>query len=175
MWRGMVGVSLLTIVATGEGIVNAQTDSPRVRPESAGIRALIDRGLERSGTFRELNTRLQNTNVIVYVRFSSCSRGVPSCLLWASADTEGRRLLVKLDRFGRSPDELTALLAHEFQHANEVASDPAITDLASFENSFASRGRKHTAGFETAEARKILTKVTADLTRPVDEVAPRRE
>jgi hypothetical protein len=175
MWRRLVGVSLLTIIATGEGIINAQSESPRVRPESAGTRALIDRGLERSGTFRELNTRLQNTNVIVYVRFSSCSQGVPSCLLWASADTGGRRLLVKLDRFGRSPDELTALLAHEFQHANEVAADLAITDPVSFENSFASRGRKHTAGFETAEAGEILRKVTAELSHRVNEVAPGRE
>ena len=175
MWRRLVGVSFLTIIATGEGIVNAQTESPRVRPESAGIRALIDRGLERSGTFRELNSRLQNTNVIVYVRFSSCSQGVPSCLLWASADSGWRRLLVKLDRFGRSPDELTALLAHEFQHANEVAADLAITDPVSFENSFASRGRKHTAGFETEDAGKVLKRVTAELSRRESQTAPRRE
>ena len=40
----------------GEGIVNAQTESPRVRPEDAAIRALIDRGIERSATFRDLIT-----------------------------------------------------------------------------------------------------------------------
>src|SRR5213592_3896796 len=121
MWRGMVGVMLITIVTTGGQNVGAQSGSPRVRPEDAEIRALMDRGMEHSATFRDLNTRLDNTNVIVYVRFSRCPGGVPACLLWASADTVARRLLIKIDRFGRPPDELTALLAHELQHANEVA------------------------------------------------------
>ena len=126
----------------------------------------LDRGMERSATFRDLTTRLDNANVIVYVRSSRCSEGVPACLFWVSADAVARRLVIKIDRFGRSPDELTALLAHELQHANEVASDPAITDLASFQESFASRGWKHAAGFETEEAGRISRKVAADLSRP---------
>jgi hypothetical protein len=72
---------------------------------------------------------------------------------------------IKFDRFGRSPDELTALLAHELQHANEVASVSEITDLASFQNLFASRGWKHAAGFETEEAGTISKKVAAGLSR----------
>jgi hypothetical protein len=165
MWQGIVGVALVTIIAVGGREVNAQTKSPKVRPEDTAIRALIDRGIERSPTFRDLNTGLDNTNVIVYVRFSRCSTGVPACLHWASADTDARRLLIKIDRFGRSPDELTALLAHELQHANEVGADSAITDLASFQKSFASRGWKHAAGFETEEAGKILKRVAAELSR----------
>jgi hypothetical protein len=174
MWRGMVGVMLITIVTTGGRNVNAQTGSPRIRPEDGAIRALIDRGMERSATFRDLNTRLDNANVIVYVRFSRCSGGVAACLFWASADTVARRLLIKIDRFGRSPDELTALLAHELQHANEVAADPDIKDLASFEKSFASIGRKHAAGFETEEAGKILKRVAAELSRQDIKPSPNR-
>ena len=175
MWRGMVGVMLMTIVTTGGRIVNAQTESPRVRPEGAAIRALIDRGMERSATFRDLNTGLDNANVIVYVRFSRCSTGVPACLLWASPDTNARRLLIKIDRFGHSTDELTALLAHELQHANEVASDAEITDFASFQNSFASRGWKHAAGFETEEAGTISKRVAAELSRREIKASPKPE
>jgi len=175
MWRGMVGVLLMTIVTTGGRIVNAQTGSPRVRPEDAAIRALIDRGMERSATFRDLNTGLDNANVIVYVRFSRCSAGVPACLVWASADTDARRLLIKIDRFGRSPDELTALLAHELQHANEVASDSEITDLASFQKSFASSGWKRAAGFETEQAGKISKRVAAELNRREIKAPPKPE
>jgi hypothetical protein len=165
MWRGMVGAILMAMVATGEAIANAQTESPRVRPEGAAIRALIERGRERSATFRDLNTRLDNANVIVYVRFERCFHGVPACLFWASADSDTRRLLIKIDRFGRSPDEQTALLAHELQHASEVAADSEITDLTSFQNSFASRGWKHAAGFETEEAGKVSKRVAAELSR----------
>src|SRR4051812_37422397 len=105
MWHGMVGVTLMIIVTTGEAMVNAQTAAPRVRPENAAIGALIDRAIERSPTFRNLNTGLDNANVIIYVRFSPCSPGVPACLLWVSPDRNERRLLIKMDRFGRSPDE----------------------------------------------------------------------
>jgi hypothetical protein len=161
----MAGVMLMTIGTTGEGIAKAQNGAPGVRPEDAEIRALIERGTERSATFRDLTTGLDNTNVVVYVRFSRCSPGVSACLFWASADTNVRRLLIKLNRFGRSPDELTALLAHELQHANEVASDSRITDLASFRNSFASGGWKHASGFETDEARRITIRVAAELSR----------
>ena len=172
MWRGLVGVMLMTIVTTGEGIVNAQTESPRVRPEDAAIRALIDRGIERSATFRDLITGLDNADVIVYVRFSRCSQRVPACLFWASADTDARRLLIKIDRFGGSPDGLTALLAHELQHANEVASDSEITDLASFQNSFASRGWKHRDGFETEQAQNITRRVASELSRAGHQAGP---
>jgi len=164
MWRGLGGVVLLTILMTGGRIVNAQDRSPRIRPEGAAVRALIDRGMERSATLRDLNTRLDNSNVVVYIRFARCFTGEPACLLWVSADTDARRLLIKIDKFGRSPDELTALLAHELQHANEVASDSAITELA-FQHSFAVRGWKHAGGFETEEAGKISTRVAAELSR----------
>jgi hypothetical protein len=89
---------------------------------------------------------------------------VPACLVWAAADASARRLLIKIDRFGRSPDELTALLAHELQHANEVAADPDITDLASFQKSFAARGWTHRAGFETGDAIRVAREVMAELT-----------
>jgi len=173
MWREMVGVMLMTIVTTGGRIVTAQTESPRVRPEDTAIRALIDRGIERSATFRDLHTALEKANVIVYVRFSRCSAGVPACLFWASTDTDRRRLLIKIDGFGRSPDEKTALLAHELQHANEVASDSEIMDLASFQNSFASRGWKHAGGFETEEAGKISKRVATELSRRTIKAAPK--
>lgn len=165
MWQGIVGVVLVAIIAVGGREANAQSGSLRIRPEGAAVRELIDRGMERSATFRELRAGLDNASVIVYVRFSPCSGGVPACLAWASAGADARRLLIKVDRFGRSPDELTALLAHELQHATEVASDSEITDLASFEKSFASRGWKHGARFETGEAITISKKVTAELSR----------
>ena len=173
MWRRTVGVMLMTIATTGARIVHAQTESPRVRPEGDAVRALIDRGRGQSATFRDLIDRLDGANVIVYVRLSGSSQGVPAGLFWASGDTGVRRLLIKIDRFGRSPDELTALLAHELQHANEVASDLEITDLASFQKSFASRGWKHTAGFETAEARKVAQKVAAELSHREIKAPPR--
>ena len=39
---GMVGVVLVTIIAAGGREVNAQSGSPRIRPEGAAIRELIE-------------------------------------------------------------------------------------------------------------------------------------
>jgi hypothetical protein len=170
----MAGVILLTIGTVEGRIVNAQTGAPRVRPESAAMRALIDRGIERSTTFRDLHTGLDDADVIVYVRFAPCATGVPACLVWASADTNARRLLIKIDRFGRSPDELAALLAHELQHAREVAAAPDVVDLPSFQKSFAAHGWKHGNGFETEQARRVTVTVAAELSRAGDGARRRR-
>lgn len=174
MWRGTVGAVLVTVIAIGGREATAQSESPRIRPEGAAMRALIDSGMERSATFRALSARLDNGSVIVYVRFSSCIGGVPACLLWASAGAGARRVLIKVDRFGRSPEDLTALLAHELQHATEVASDSKITDLASFQKYFASRGWKHGAGFETGDAITVSKKVAAELSSGRDSSFERR-
>ena len=165
MWRGMAGVVVATIVAAGGGTVSAQNGPPAVRAESDAVRALIAGGMQRSETFRELSARLDTSDVVVYVRFSPCSGGVPACLVWASTGAGARRLVIKVDRFGRTVDELMALLAHELQHANEVATASEITDVASFQASFASRGWKHLAGFETGEATRITKQVAAELSR----------
>jgi hypothetical protein len=157
MRQAIVGAVVAAIAVAGGGTTHAQTESSAVRPEDAGIRAQIARGMERSATFRDLKTRLDASDVIVYVRFSRCRKDVGACLAWVSAGAGARRLLISLDRFGRSPDELTALLAHELQHANEVASAPEITDLESFRKAFAS--------FETEQARIITRRVAAELHR----------
>src|SRR5688572_22197126 len=139
MGQAIVAAVVAAIAATGGVTADAQSESSAVRPEDAAIRALIASGMERSATFRDLKTRLDTSDVIVYIRSSSCAARVGACLAWVSASAGTRRLLVTLDRFGRSPDELTALLAHELQHASEVASAPEITDLDSFVRSFSSR------------------------------------
>ena len=121
--------------------------------------------MERSATFRDLNAGLDTQTSSSTSGFRPAPEACTACLVWVSPAADARRLLIKVDRFGRSPDELTALLAHELQHANEVASDPEITDLASFQKSFASRGWKHGAGFETGEAIRIAKTVSAEMSR----------
>jgi len=165
MWQGTAKVVLAAIAAAGGGVLNAQSELPAVRPESTAIGALIESGMARSATFRDLKTRLDNTDVIVYVRFSRCPSGIPACLAWITAGAGSRRLLIRIDRFDSSPDRLTALLAHELQHANEVAAAPDITDLASFERSFASLGWNDGTGFETEQAQNTTRSVAAELSR----------
>lgn len=163
MWQELVGLVLAAIAVAGAGSINAQGGAPAVRPEEPAIRELMANGMTRSATFRDLATRLDTSDVVVYVRFAPCVGKVAACLLWASESDGVRRLVIKLNRAGRSPNELTALLAHELQHANEVASAPEIKDLASFRKSFASRGSTNADGFETDQARDVGRRVSVEL------------
>lgn len=166
MQQGLVGVVVAALATAGGVNLNAQGAMSSIRPEGSTVRALIATGLERSETFRELLGKLDNGDVVIYVRFSPCNGRVPACLLWASAGgTARRRLLIRIDRFGRSENELTALLAHELQHACEVASAPGITDAGSFQEWFEAHGRRGWHGFETNGAAEVTRKVMAEMTR----------
>jgi hypothetical protein len=55
-----------------------------------------------------------------------------------------------------------------------VAAAPDITDLASFQKSFAAHGWKHRNGFETELARRITTRVTAEVSRAGDNASRQR-
>lgn len=164
MQQGLAGL-VFAALAIASGANPSELNVPgSIRPESPAVRALIARGLERSQTFRDLVRRLDATDVVVYVRFTPpCNGRVPACLLWGSSDRTHRRLLIKVDRFGRSENELTALVAHELQHASEVASAPDITDIASFQVWFAAHGRRGWHGFETDRAGEMTKKVMAEL------------
>ena len=160
----LASVTLAAIAMYG-GCLNAQERAAAVRPEEPALREVIALGTARSATFRELASRLDSSDVVVYVRLAPCVGKVASCMLWASEAGGTRRLLIKLDRFGRSLNELAALLGHELQHANEVADAPEIRDPVSFRNAFVSRGSKHAAGFETEAAAAAGRRVSVELAR----------
>lgn len=168
MTQGLVGVLLAAITTSSVVSAHLQNAPGAIRPEDPAIRDLIDRGMEGSETFRDLVRVLDASDVVVYVRFSRCNGGVPACLLWAPAGPGSRRLLIKIDPFerrGRSEKDLTALLAHELQHASEVASAPGITDVASFRAWFAAHRKIGSPGFETDQAVEVGRKVLSELLR----------
>jgi len=163
MGKAMAAAVLAMVIAATPGNTAAAEAAGAVRPEDASVRGLIARGAERSGTLRDLIARLDATDVVVYVRFSACVGRVPACLLWASTGPGVRRVLIKVDRYAGSEDTLTALFAHELQHASEVAAAPGIVDLSSFERIFNQRALKSSYGFETTEARDVTRTVLREL------------
>ena len=165
MRQRILGLVVTAITLANSTNLNSQQVPPAVRPEGSSVEKLITRGLHRSATFRDMVTKLENADVVVYVRFARCGGDVPACLTWVTGGAGARRLLIRLDRFKRSPDELTVLLAHELQHATEIASNPTVTDSKSFQKLFEARGWKGPRGFETAAADDIERLVQAELLR----------
>src|SRR5712691_2965587 len=66
----IVATILCTAIATAaHAQLSSQTPSPRIRPETAEARALLDELLARSPTAQQLADHLEESDVIVYVRF----------------------------------------------------------------------------------------------------------
>ena len=97
----------------------------------AQLMDLIQQGLARSGTLQELASHLERAGVIVFLSYG---RQLPSNTAgrtrFMAASGGWRYLSTELsDRLSRL--DLMALLAHELQHAVEIADAPEVVDEAS--------------------------------------------
>src|SRR6476646_3079818 len=99
MRHALAAVVVAAFAAAGGINLHAQGAAGALRPEGPTIRSLVDAGTQRSAAFRDLNSRLDGSDVIVYIRSSRCPGRVGACLAWASASAGVRRLLVTLDWF----------------------------------------------------------------------------
>lgn len=146
-------------------------ERPRnIRTTNVSLTAAIQRGEERSATFRSLTKTIERTDWLVFVQPGTCpdprARG---CLLHVVGTFEGRQYLrVLVNPAGRNPEEVIATLAHELQHAVEVTLDGTIRDAPSM---LAFMKRISTGEFqtplatiyETVEARNVEAKVRREL------------
>jgi hypothetical protein len=100
-----------------------------VRMTDERLHRLVHEGLRTSDTFRRLVERLEQSDVVVYVEcdgpLSPAGR-----LTFVSAVAGVRYLHVRVSRIG-SRDQQIALVAHELQHAVEIADAPEVTDVES--------------------------------------------
>jgi hypothetical protein len=123
-------VILLSYAAAGT-VAAESMPSPhtrRLRTLDAHVQALVEQGLRESPTFRALAARLERSDVIVYL-FPDVSppTGVAGRLTFLSATGGVRYVAVRLRALGSSVREV-AMLAHELQHAVEIAERSSIID-----------------------------------------------
>lgn len=109
--------------------ISSPTSLVHVRSRSPQIAALIQRGAERSATFRQLVATIDGSNGIVYIEDENCGHGVPACL--HSVVTAGTHRFFRVKVNARNIDDyLTQMIAHELRHVVEVLEDPSVTDSA---------------------------------------------
>jgi hypothetical protein len=99
--------------------------SARVRGADAKARLLLQEGDARSATFRTLLEALAPSDLIVYVETGAFDR--PGQLLFVTAGPDYRFLRISIRVPGRDAD-LIAWLAHELQHAVEIAAAREVRD-----------------------------------------------
>jgi len=99
----------------------------RVRSTDAGMLETLREGCSRSATFQALVDQLDHTSTVVYVERGICGFGhYKACLPHKVAIAGGNRFLRILIDQGERGARLLALLAHELQHALEIARAPNI-------------------------------------------------
>src|SRR5262249_2315995 len=129
----------LLILVVLMGLQTATTETERasemlythVRPIEPYIARLVRDGYERSATFRQLVDSIQQSNVTVWVRPGICAGGrIRSCLVSVSGSERARYVWITIDPNHTIEHRLIAAVAHELQHAVEVAEHPEVTDAS---------------------------------------------
>jgi hypothetical protein len=154
------------VSAAREGHVLLTAIDRNVRGVRPQLDALLAAGMARSRTFAKLMSALDGTDVIVYVEFSTTlNLSLSGRLLFATATASGLRYL----RIQLSPDgslnQQLATLAHELQHALEVAEHPGVRNEKTFAQLFTRIGTPPTLDrcYDTEAARSIGRRVMLEL------------
>jgi hypothetical protein len=129
------GLALVTLLLYGTVATTAadplplrSTHTRRIRTLDAHLHGLLEQGVRESPTFRALAARVEQSDVIVYlVPDVSPPSGVAGRLTFLSATGGVRYVAVRLRPLGSSVREV-AMLAHELQHAVEIAENASIVD-----------------------------------------------
>src|SRR5262245_22738816 len=130
MVRGVVVIAAVMGLQTSEANAN-RTMYTRVRSTNRYIGALVREGYDRSATFRELVHTIQRSNVTVWVQPGMCAGGrIRACLVSVSGSARARYIWIKIDPQHTIRDRLIAAIAHELQHAVEIAEAPDVTDAS---------------------------------------------
>ena len=153
-----------SVIASTDPPVNG--GGPRLRPQSPFVAGLLKAGTARSATMRSLVDRIEAGNVIVYIAVnpllkSSLSGG----LTWMTRAGEFRFVRASISR-DLTPDQMIATLAHELQHAAEVAEDESVISeatLVAMYRRIGLQGRGAAPGFETVAAQEMGYQVRREL------------
>jgi hypothetical protein len=143
-----------------------RSPSRHVRSTQLRTEQLLDLGARRSPTFAALRATIEASDVIVYVLAVPDLRPALDGRL-VFLGSSGRHRYVRIDvRSSLTMNDLLSAIAHELQHAVEVAGSADVRDPASmgllYERIGVSRGTR--TSFETNAAREAGARVKLELT-----------
>jgi hypothetical protein len=160
-------VSTVNAVLFGLAVA-AAAPSPvtHVRPLTPTAVELLADASARSSTVRDQLLALGQSDVVVYLSDSmdSSADRPPASLKFLSEAAGLRYLLVQIDRWKRMPPDRIVMLAHELQHALEVAAAPGVRNSADMARLYRHIGWEEKAGrFESDGARSTSRRVRNEL------------
>jgi|SRR5579871_549133 len=167
----MIGACLVSLAAVHAGAEDLATRS-HVRSESPVLRRLIADAMSGSPTFRVFVEEIDQSDVIVYVSVRVLSRRLDGRIGFVGA-RPGQRLLAIELAYDCPFDAQMPRLAHELQHALEIARAPWVVDAATLGEyyrriGFQVSGDVGPAAYETADARAVSDRVRRELANSAD-------
>ncbi len=162
-------VALALLLAANVARLSASERDSHIRVLDGGLEALLADAVPQSATLRTLIARLDAEPIRVYVRCEPrLSRGVSPAGLHFVASVPGVRYVGVFIRCGLASRVQLPLLAHELQHALEVAGAPEIVDAASLAAHYQGIGFEtfndgHQRAWETDAARAVQYQVEQEV------------
>lgn len=130
-----------------------------VRSEDPIIDAVLHDGLRRSAVIGRLVEVIDGSNVIVYLTQGDCPRPAVACLMVSSSGPDVRYLRINFsvrNELGKPggwhQDDLAVAIAHELQHAVEIAGWPDVVDGVTMQAAYARRGLNRGGGHLDTDA-----------------------
>ena len=177
-----MGIPLVLLVAAATASSFSSASPQNVRGASPRETALLQTLVARSATARTLTAQIGAEAVIVYVEIKlSMAKGHGATRL--AATTPSTQFIRITLGPGGHPDDLAALLAHELQHALEIARADVRNndDLRRLYRAIGEE-RATSMAFETVAAQEVGARVRQELSRrsgsgrvPPDEIAQRHD
>lgn len=146
--------------AVGASPIAAQESSAagatsRLRAVDDKAASLLRSGVERSPTIRRLVDAIEQSDLVVYVETGRLR--LPAQLQFVSATPAGRYLRVSVRVMGLDNDLLPSL-AHELQHAVEIAGAPEVRNQATLRQLYEEIG----GGFRVGGMMQMETRAALD-------------
>ena len=126
-----IAAGVVAALSGASSHLNAQSTRAHVRTTELQLRKLILSAAHRSASFAGLLRRLDVADVIVYLMCSPFADGPPAPRLSFLGRTAGWRYLVVHLRCPMPEGQQIVMLAHELQHAVEIADATRVVDQRS--------------------------------------------
>lgn len=156
---------------TGEPVVEPFTEAAlleaptrRIRTTDPSVRKLLKRGYRQSPAFRDLVTRLQRSDVFVYVEEVPRLPGALEGRTMILPKAHGHRYVRIQIAMRGSTDDSIALLGHELQHAVEIADAADVGDesaMAALYGRIGVRSGQHI--YDTVAAQEMGRRIRREL------------
>jgi hypothetical protein len=156
----------LVLILLVSAPLSAAAGTARVRAADGRTATILHDGLTRSSTVRTLVNEIEQSDLIVYLEIQwNLPRGLAGNLAWVAATRSSRYLRISLSP-ELTTDAMVATLAHELQHAVEIAREASIVSSVTMVRYYERNGldaNSHWSGLDTLAAREAGDGVRREL------------